>query len=245
MWGEGPPLILIPGLAGGVDLVAPLAQVLARDYCVISYQLRAEDDSFALRRSFGLNDLVQDLAEFLDWHCLESPTVLGVSFGGILALEFASRFPQRLDRLIVQGVGARFERGLVHLVARTVLTRFWLPSDNPFINQFFNLLFGKAQEDGPLFRFVTRRCWQTDQSVMAHRFRMAEEFDMHPRLGRIRAPTLILHGERDLLVPERSLRSLRQGIHDAEVVRWADCGHLAFVTHPGRVADEVQQFAGT
>src|SRR5262249_27413384 len=159
----------------------PLARRLARHFRVISYQLRGEDDCFALRRPFDLSDLVGDLHEFLDWHGLESPALLGVSFGGILALEFAARHPARLDRLIVQGVGARYERSLLPRVAGTVLARFPLPADNPFINQFFNLLFGGRQERGPLFEFVTRLCWQTDQSMMAYRLRLVEQFNMDQR----------------------------------------------------------------
>ena len=61
------------------------------------------------------------------------------------------------------------------------LSRFPLPFDNPFVNQWFNLFFGRAQGQDPLFHFVTRQCWQTDQSVMSHRFRLAEAFDMGAR----------------------------------------------------------------
>jgi pimeloyl-ACP methyl ester carboxylesterase len=241
-WGEGAPLILVPGLAGGFELLGPLARLLAKDFRVISYQLRGEDNCFALRRPFGLSDLVSDLAEFLDWHCLESPAILGVSFGGILALEFATRYPHRLQELIVQGVGARFERGLLQQVAGTVLSRYPLPADNPFINQFFNLLFGRAQQRNPLFHFVTRQCWQTDQSVMAHRFRIAEVFNLGPRLEQIRVPTLIVAGDRDVLVSERSLRELKAGIPNSRLARLSGCGHLAAVTHPERVAEEVGRF---
>jgi pimeloyl-ACP methyl ester carboxylesterase len=217
---------------------------LAQDYRVISYQLRGEDDCFAVRRGFGLQDLVADLAEFLDWSCLERPALLGVSFGGLLGLEFAARFPHRLRALAVQGVGARFERGLLQAVASLVLSRYPLPSNNSFVNQFFNLLFGARQEPGPLFEFVTRQCWQTDQSVMAHRFRLVEQFNMIGRLDRIRVPTLILTGDRELLVSERSLRELSGGIPNARRVRLPRCGHLAFVTQPQRVAEEVGRFLG-
>jgi pimeloyl-ACP methyl ester carboxylesterase len=243
-WGEGPPLVLIPGLAGGFELLGPLARLLAAHFRVISYQLRGEDDCFALRRRFGLKDLVDDLAEFLEWHCLETPALLGVSFGGVLALEFAARFPHRLRKLVVQGAGARFERGLLQQVAGMVLARYPLPSDSPFVNQFFNLLFGSKQKQGPLFEFVTRQCWQTDQSVMTHRFRLAERFSMDGRMDRIRVPTLLMAGDRDLLVSRRSLADLRDGIADARLVSLAGCGHLAFVTQPERVADEARRFLG-
>lgn len=242
IWGEGPPLVLVPGLAGGFELLGPLARLLAEHFQVFSFQLRGEADCFALRRRFDLQDLVSDLAEFLEWHCLERPALLGVSFGGVLALEFAARYPSRLRALAVQGVGARFERGLLQQVAGVVLSRYPLPSDNPFVNQFFNLLFGGRTRPGPLFEFVTRQCWQTDQSVMAHRFRLVEQFDMDSRLERVRVPTLVLAGDRDLLVSKRSLHDLCSGVAEAELVRLAGCGHLAFVTQPQRVADEVQRF---
>ena len=52
---------------------------------------------------------------------LESPGLMGVSFGGVLALEFATRYPHRLDRLLIQGAGARFEPGLLEQVAGITL----------------------------------------------------------------------------------------------------------------------------
>jgi pimeloyl-ACP methyl ester carboxylesterase len=241
-WGEGPPLVLVPGLAGGFELLGPLARLLASRFRVISYQLRGEDDCFALRQRFDLSNLVADLVEFLNWHHLESPLLMGVSFGGVLALEFAARHAHRVEKLIVQGAGARYEHGLLPRVASAVLSRFPLPSDNPFINQFFNLLFGGKQKPGPLFEFVTQQCWQTDQSVMAYRLRLLEQYDLGTRVSRVRVPTLVLAGERDLLVSEKSLRDLTEGLPDSEVRVLPGCGHLAFVTHPERVAAEVQRF---
>lgn len=241
-WGNGPPLVIVPGLAGGYGLVGPLARLLAEHYRVISYQLRGEDDCFALRQRFGMQDLVADLSEFLDLHRLEKPSLLGVSFGGVLALEFAARFPHRLNALAVQGAGSKFERSLLQRIAGIVLSRYPLPTDNAFVNQFFNLLFGRRQKQGPLFEFVTRQCWQTDQSVMAHRFRLVERFDIKDRLERIRVPTLILAADRDLLVSKRSLRALSAGIPGARTVPLPGCGHLAFVAQPRRIADEVCGF---
>lgn len=244
-WGSGPTLVLIPGLAGGIGLMGPIAKLLASHFRVISYQLRGEGDCFALRRPFQLSDLTADLHEFLDWHCLESPIIFGLSFGGVIGLEFAARYPNRLNRLIVQGVGARFERSLLQLVAGTVLSRFPLPTDSPFINQFFNVLFGSPQKQNALFQFVTQQCWQTDQSVMAHRFGLAERFNPGRRLEQIRVPTLIMAGGRDILVSERSLRDLHAGIARSTVVRFPKAGHLAFVTQPRTVADEVRRFLST
>jgi pimeloyl-ACP methyl ester carboxylesterase len=125
------------------------------------------------------------------------------------------------------------------------LARYPLPPDNPFINQFFNLLFGGRQKQGPLSSFVTRQIWQTDQSVMAHRFHMVERFDMNGQLDRIQSPVLVLSGDRDMLVSPKNLQALREGIPHARVTSLSRCGHLAFLTQPERVANEVIAFLET
>jgi pimeloyl-ACP methyl ester carboxylesterase len=242
VWGEGAPLVVVPGLAGGFELLGPLVRLLARDFQVISYQLRGEDDPFALRRRFDLADLVADLEEMLDWFALERPPLLGVSFGGVVGLELAMRRPARLGALAVQGVGPRFEPDLLRQAAGLILSRYPLPADNPFVNQFFNLFFGGRPKRGPLAEFVVRQCWQTDQSVMAHRFGLVERLDLGGRLGQVRVPALLLAGERDLLVSPDALAELAGGIRQARPVRLPGCGHFAFATHPERVAAEVVRF---
>src|SRR4051812_7526876 len=57
VWGEGDPIVLIPGLAGGMGLLGPLAKILSQNHKVITYELRGEDNCFAIRRPFGLTDL--------------------------------------------------------------------------------------------------------------------------------------------------------------------------------------------
>lgn len=240
--GTGAPIVLIPGLAGGFGLLGPLARSLAEQQHVFTYQLRGENDCFVLRHPFDLDDLVEDLAELLDSLKLENPTIMGLSFGGIIALKFAIRYPYRLDRLIIQGVGARYERGLIQQIASTVLSRFPLPEDSPFVNQFFNLLFGSRQKRDSLFEFVTQQIWQTDQSVMAHRLRLVEELDVERQLCHIKAPTLVLSGDRDVLVSPNTLAPLREGIPDVRLAQLPNCGHLAFVTRPELIVNQVRQF---
>src|SRR5262249_30897088 len=142
-----------------------------------------------------------DLAALIEGLGLERPAVLGVSFGGAIALELAAAHPEKLGALIVQGAEARFRTTPAVTNGRRVLERFPLPSDNRFVNQFFNLLHGGRPERGPVGEFVIERCWETDQSVMAQRIALLETFDVSDRLWRIDVPTLVLAGSRDVIVP--------------------------------------------
>ena len=239
--GEGEPIVLVPGLAGGWRLLAPLARRLARHHQVILYGLR-RDGSPLGPPARSVADYARDLADLLDELRLERPTVLGVSFGGAVALELAVERPQRIGGLVLQGVEARFRMTLGATIARRVLERFPLPADNRFFNQFFNLLHGGKPEAGPLADFVVERCWETDQSVMAHRIGLLEGFDVSDRLWRIDVPTLVLAGTRDVIVPPSRQRALAESIAGARFETMEGAGHVGFLTHGGEVARHVGRF---
>lgn len=244
VWGEGQPLVLVPALAGGIPLITPLALCLAHQgFQVISYELRGEDDCFALRRRFGVQDLVDDLDELIGELNLEKPLVMGVSFGSALALMLAAQKPHRVLGVAAQGINVRFERSLLRQVAGQVLSKFPLPADSPFINQFFNLLFGGKQKDKLIFDFVTQTAWKTDQSVMSHRFKMAEQVELRPFLPQLKLPMLLMNGDRDLLVSTNGMDEISRSTAQAIVKILPQAGHLAFVTHAPVIAQMVGRFA--
>ena len=237
--GQGDPIVLVPGLAGGWKLLGPLAQLLARKYRVITYGLRGDRYPTGTARPRELGDLALDLGDLIEELGLERPAVFGVSFGGAVALELAIEQPQRLGALVIQGVEARFRTTLGATIARRVLERFPLPSDNRFVNQFFNLLHGGKPEPGPLVDFVVERCWETDQSVMAQRIALLETFDVTDRLWEIDVPTLVLAGSRDVIVPPARQRALAAAIPGACFGLLDGAGHVGFLTHRTEVARRV------
>ncbi len=239
--GQGEPIVLVPGLAGGWPLVAPLAQRLARDHEVILMGLRGDRGPLTTARAEGMADLARDLADVIGQLRLERPTVFGVSFGGAVALELAAERPGLLGALVLQGVEARFRMGLGATIAKSVLERFPLPTDNGFVNQFFNLLHGGKPESAPLADFVVERIWETDQGVMANRLRVLESFDVSDRLWRIDAPTLVLGGSRDVIVPPARQRALAEAIPGARFASLEGAGHIGFLTHGAEIRQQVGQ----
>ncbi|MHB1558385.1 MAG: alpha/beta fold hydrolase [Isosphaeraceae bacterium] len=234
--GRGRPLVILPGLAGGWKLVAPLARRLAGQYQVFVTGLRGDrEPRVGLDGGPGvpldLAEYAEDVHQVIGALGLESPAVMGVSFGGAIALEYAVRYPHALSSLIVHGAEARFRTTIGSKIARRVLERYPLPTDSPFINQFFHLLYGKKPEPGPLVDFVVDRIWETSQAVMARRLAQLESFDVSDRLWRIEVPTLVLAGERDVIVPVSRQKALAEGIAGAQFEVLPDAGHIGFLTH--------------
>ena len=237
--GRGEPIILVPGLAGGWRLLSPLARALAKKHRVILYGFRDEFNPLSTSPARQVSDHANDLDGMIGELGLERPTVFGVSFGGAVALEFAVDRPHRLGRLILSGVESRFRSSIGSTVARRVLERFPLPSDNPFVNQFFNLLHGGKPDGGPLARFVVERCWETDQGIMARRLGMLENFDVSDRLWQVQAQTLVLGGALDVVVPAVRQRALASAIPGARFESIEGGGHVGFLTHPAEFANHV------
>jgi pimeloyl-ACP methyl ester carboxylesterase len=239
--GQGDPIVLVPGLAGGWRLLAPLARRLATRHEVILYGLRGDRSLMVGPGPETVAEYAHDLAEMIQQLRLERPSVLGVSFGGAIALELAVRYPNLVGALALQGAEARFRSSIGSMIARRVLERFPLPSDNGFVNQFFNILHGCRPEPGRLPQFVIERIWETDQGVMASRLRALERFDVSERLASVSAPTLVLAGTRDVVVPPSRQKALAEAVPNGHYVALEGAGHIAFLTHGAEVAREVRR----
>jgi 3-oxoadipate enol-lactonase len=244
--GRGAPIILVPGLAGSWKLLLPLARALARHFEVITYELRGDQFTFggieADRARVGdVAEHARDLGAVIDQLGLAAPIIFGVSFGGMIALELATASRHRLGALILSGAEARFRPTLASSIARRVLERFPLPNDNRFVNQFFHLLYGAKPHSGPLLDFVIDRIWETDQSVIARRLIQLETFDVSDRLWTIDAPSLILAGANDVIVPLKCQRALANAIPGAQFSVIEGAGHIGFLTHRAQIVRYVRR----
>lgn len=244
--GKGDPLVLVPGLAGSWKLVFPLARRLARDFEVITYGLRGDglpSAGFAgpQHRAWDMAAHADDLVALVQHLRLECPSLLGVSFGGAIALQAAVDYPSLFGALILQGTDSRFRASIGTSVARRVLERFPLPVDNRFVNQFFNLLHGVRPEPGPLVDFVIERIWETDQSIMAQRLAQLESFDVTDRLWQVEVPTLVVAGSKDVIVPAPRQKRLAQSIAGARFESLEGAGHIGFLTHRAEVVRLVRR----
>ena len=249
---SGPPVVLIHG--GGVDAAHlswdPTIEALADDHRVFAPDLPGYGASDAPNADYSMAYFVDFLDAFLDRLDLDDPTLVGLSMGGGVALGFALREPERVDRLVLvdsYGLGSDPPRGTASMAS---------PMAWPALRH------NRAMVRWSLGTIVADRSAITDGMVAAaHRLlgqpRAGRAFrrfyrsevgpdgvasDFSDRLGDLAVPTLLVHGADDDLIPLALARRARDRIPDAQLAVFEDCGHWPPREKPRQFVRVVSEF---
>ncbi|GAA4827528.1 alpha/beta fold hydrolase [Algivirga pacifica] len=104
--GEGSPLIILHGLFGSSDNWMSIGKTLAEKHELFLVDQRNHGLS-PNTEAFNYTTFVEDLYQFIDYHNIENPTLLGHSMGGKVAMQFAAQHPELLKQLIVVDIAPR------------------------------------------------------------------------------------------------------------------------------------------
>src|SRR4051812_15615139 len=100
--GEGPPVVLIPGIQGRWEWMRPAVDALARECRVITFSLADEPSAqWPFDERAGFESYVEQIREALDACGIGSAAICGVSYGGLIAARFASKHPDRTAAVIL------------------------------------------------------------------------------------------------------------------------------------------------
>ena len=247
--GDGDPIVLVHGLGyarwGWEPVVAPLAE----SYRVIRMDNRGIGESDVPEGPYTVRAMAEDVVRVLDEARAERAHVVGTSLGGMVAQELAIAWPDRVVKLVLActtpgGAGAYpIPQRTLDLIAQApslapevALRRFVENALSPttvttrpdLVEQIYERRLASPPDP---------RGWQAQAAA-------ATSFDAFDRLGRIQAPTLVLHGTADRVVEVRNAAILGDRIPDARVELFADAGHLFFWEEPERFVRSVRGFLG-
>jgi pimeloyl-ACP methyl ester carboxylesterase len=215
--GEGPPLLLIPGLGVDVNFFRDIIDDLATSCRVVAFDPRGAGRSDKPDVPYSIDGMADDAAALLGHLDIERTTVLGCSMGGRTALMLALDHRAFVDRLVLAASSAS-------VPPDRLFTRRWLIMD--VLSQ---IPLPKSVDPQP--RFAWRR--QREASV---------GFDCSGRLGEIDVPTLVVHGTDDYIVPFALGKKMTACIPGARLVT-VPGGHRAlFTRHADRLGEEVRSF---
>lgn len=249
--GDGIPFVLIPGIQGRWEWMAPTVDALARTGRVLAFSFPDEPGSgFECMAERGFENYVAQVERALDRAGVDRAVMIGVSYGGLVAAEFAARFGDRVLGLVLASalpVGWKPDRRVrFYLRAPLALSPVFCAGAPVRLYPEIVAAFPLRR---PRMRFLgafAARALRVSLSPtrMARRVRWAAEHDFaDPRA--IAAPALIITGERDLdrVVPTEVTASCARGLRDVRHQVLSRTGHLGIVTRADDFAGMVADFA--
>ena len=246
--GDGPPLVLVPGFASGAWSWEWQAEELSRDFRVVTFDPRGvaasgSDDG----SSVSISNIADDIAELLNELEIASTHVLGISFGGFVAQEFALRFPDRLQKLVLASTsfgGPNHVAPPMEVLAAFSATDGLNSSER--IRKYITMAFTPdfaSEHSGIVDRFCKlRESNHVPQGVYRQQLASAVGFNAEERVGEIKAKTLVLTGDSDTVVPPQNSRNLANAIPEARFRTIAGGGHMAFVEQAEEFNAIVREF---
>lgn len=246
--GSGHPLLLLSGLSGGTWSWFGQVPFLSGHYRVVCFDNRGAGQSSMPEGPYEMLELARDALRLLDRLEVEQAFVLGLSMGGMIAQELALLAPERVRALVLgcthSGGPTRFAPpayALNILVSNDGLTQAEIIDKNMplFMSEDFmrarpDVLeaYRRAQLSAPI---------QPDHAFRAQLAAIAG-FDCSQRLHEIEAPTLVITGSRDVLVPRANAYFLAQHIAGAKLVELHGAGHALHVECRDRLNGLAHEF---
>jgi pimeloyl-ACP methyl ester carboxylesterase len=248
--GQGPPLLLIMGLGGqasswGDDLLS----LLAAHFQVIRFDNRGCGLSDKPEAGYTIATMADDAGGLLEAIGCQRAHVFGISMGGMIAQELALRHPQRLHGLVlgctacswINGVGPAPEVVALMVPAPGLdpeeqVRRAWPAiASQEFIDSaeghdFLERMLAKSLEN------------PTPMETLMRQAAAVQAFESFERLPEIQAPTLIIGGDRDLLIPPQNSHILRERIPNSRLAVIPGAGHVFFWEQPKETAEKVVRF---
>jgi poly(3-hydroxyalkanoate) depolymerase len=242
--GEGTPLLLATGIGAHIEMWGPFARRLnGRPLIAFDAPGTGRSPAAPLRMR-GLARLVSRLLDGLGYDRVDA---LGYSFGGALVQEFAHRHPERLRRLVLcattPGLGSVPPKPVAGLLLLTP-ARYYHPA--LFRLTVPRIAGGRTRRDRAVLDAQATARLAHAPSPLGYAFQLyaAAGWSSLPWLHRLRAPTLVVAGDDDPVIPLANARLLARRIPDAQLHVVRGGGHLFLLDEPESAVAEIQSFLG-
>lgn len=248
---DAAPLLFIPGLSASAEAFPELFDVLSAHWHLYVIDPRGAGKSPGGAQRFKLRDVAADCVAMLDQEGIESAHVLGLSMGGMIAQELVLGWPERVDALILccTTCGRRpGKRPGPTIIAKLVggitgAGRRGPATAESIADSFGGILFGKNAPRDMKIRFFSRRTGHrapTKRGVLSQLWAV-RSFASFSRLHQVDTPTLVIHGDEDILVPTVNAITLADAIANAEL-QILPGGHVFFYEYQDQFLQRIRDF---
>jgi proline iminopeptidase len=216
-------------------------------------------------RAYAIEDYVNDVEELRRHLALERIDLLGHSHGGVVAMAYAARHPDRVERLVVASTLARWSLQQEEAMNAAVDSRTAEPwyadakaaleaeqagefeTDEEMVElglREFPFYFARyGDEERAYVETLSAETTNAD-TLRYFNAEIFPRFDLRPELEKITAPTLVIAGADDFITGPPSASEIEQGLADVSKVIIPGCGHFVFFEAPEAFSEAVASFLG-
>jgi poly(3-hydroxyoctanoate) depolymerase len=243
--GEGEPLLLINGLGANLEMWQPLVRELAPARELIGFDLPGTGRSDRPRWPLRMPQLAGLVTELLDELGHEQLDVLGYSLGGIVAQELAHRAPDRIRRLILCATTP----GMPSMPPDPIVTALMLTPARYWNRQLAELILpiiagGRTARDPGVLRAGLEKRLVQPPSALGYLYQLyaLSGWSSHPWIRTVRHEALVLHGDRDPVVPLVNGRYLADSLPNGRLEIVEGAGHLFLLDEPASAVPALTSF---
>lgn len=235
---EGKSIVLIHGVTDTSRSWSLAAPYLAQDYHVIIPDLRGHGDTEKLEmRSLPMSLFAEDVVALMDALEIDTAAIVGHSMGSYVAQAIAINYPEKVDELVL--VSSAATRVGKTDTWNTVTNLGETPYDREFVEWWY---WNPNPVDETFHEYGMNEVSQLEPWVWQAAYKGIMTTDHSSFLGDITAPTLIMWGELDPILPKKYQDDLRQAIPNAEFTIFENVGHNIQWEQPEKISNMIKHF---
>jgi pimeloyl-ACP methyl ester carboxylesterase len=231
--GEGPALVFIHGWAASQKFWQYQARYFAARFRAVTYDLRGHADSEKPLKGYTIPDHVRDLVRLIGQLRLSAPILVGHSFGGMIALQYALDHPKGVKALVLVGTSPRPVPSRWQRIQMTLLGWVIRLSRARAAKMTKGQLFAPGA-DAKLVEWVNTESLRTPTRVVLACLKAVKRFNVSNRIGEIAVPTLLVRGEYDKAASPALLKHMVGVMPHATRVVVNGAGHNCMLEQPSR-----------
>ena len=246
--GSGPTILFVMGLGGrATDWNDAFLDRLADAFEVVTFDNRGTGASYHPDGEWTLDVMADEAVGVLDALGRRRAHVVGLSMGGMIAQLVALRHPDRVERLALLAThmgGFSVVPPAPPAIAMLMADRSRPPDE--IVREAMTTICAPGfavRDPGAIEELITLALAQpTPPATFVRHMGAIMATDRSGRLADIRAPTLVVHGDQDSLIPVDNGRALAAGIAGARLVELPETGHMPMWERPERLATLLREF---
>ena len=237
----GIPLVFINSLGSDLRIWDGVIPYFGEDFPIVRYDKRGHGLSDCPPGPYTLRDHTTDLAGLLTVLEVPSAILIGVSVGGMIALDFAHQYPQRVHALVLCDTGAQIGTAEAWSERSAIVRQEGLASIAPLIlGRWFSRSFSTGEP--ATYRGYYNMLTRTPAEGYAATCEALRDADLRNVVKSITVPSLVLCGDEDIATPPTLGQELATTLPNANFQLIYQAGHLPSIEQPRAVATAIKQF---